>query len=148
MRPRSRSFCGWIIEWGHRDGPLDGYKDLPNESTGGGGVGGAESRPHGSVCDSSLQSTIIKSSTEREGATALLAGSRTVTPRPQSGTQISRFGALDMTPVHREPPVIRWRSRAALRGPSSRRRRLSSRAAAGAAESHGYGAANESWWGR
>lgn len=109
-----------------------------------GGGGGAESGPHGSVFDSSLQSTIIKSSTEREGATALLAGSRTVTPRPQSGTQISRFGGLDVMPVHREPPVIRWRSRAALRGPSPRRHHLSSFAAAGAAESHGCGAGNES----
>lgn len=44
----------------------------------------------------------------------------------------------------RQPPVIRKGTSVAPRGPSSRYCHLSSFAAAGAAESHSYGAGNES----
>lgn len=83
---------------------------------------------------------------ERERETVLLSGSRTVTLQAQSGTRISRFWELNTMPFFREPPVIRYCTLAALRGPSSCCCHISLFATAGPAESHSYGTGNESWW--
>lgn len=62
------------------------YRYLSNQSTGGGGK-----LPCGCVCDSALQSAIIKSSTER--VTVLLSGSRTLSLLAQSGTKMGGVGS-------------------------------------------------------
>lgn len=106
------------------------YRHLSNQSTGGGRKVGK--LPRGSVCDSSLQSTIIKSSTER--VSVLLSGSRTVTLQAQSGTQISGCWEFKIIPFSREPPVIRDCTIVPPRGPSSCYCHFSSFATAGPAE--------------
>lgn len=140
MQPDSCSFCRWVIELAHLD-RLQRYERIQiSFKSGHWGIG---KLPCGCVCDSALQSAIIKSSTESDCATVWIWDSHTAGTKWDSDW---RCWELNIMTFSREPAVIRNGTIVVLRRPSSRYCHLSSFATAGAAESHSYGAVNDSWW--